>query len=292
MKTIAFIGLGVMGHSMAGHLLDAGYDLHVYTRSAQKAEPLLARGAKWRDSVAACVAGCDALITIVGYPEDVEQVYFGPDGAIAAAKPGAVLIDMTTTDPALAVRIHGEASARGVLTLDAPVSGGDVGAKNATLSIMAGGDRAAFTLAQPLFACMGKSVVYTGAAGSGQHTKMANQIAICGAISGVCEAITYARANGLDVDNMLTCIGGGAAGSWQLANMAPRMQRGDFAPGFFVKHQNKDLRLAKKSAQAAGVALPVLNAVSSMYEALEAEGKGELGTQALIQHYESHASNK
>ena len=292
MKTIAFIGLGVMGGSMAGHLLDAGYALHLYTRTAAKAKPLIDRGAEWYASVADCVRGCDALITIVGYPKDVEQVYFGPEGAIANAQPGAILIDMTTTDPAIAVRIHAEAAARGMYTLDAPVSGGDVGAKNATLSIMAGGDYAAFERALPLFNKLGKSVVYTGAAGTGQHTKMANQIAICGAISGVCEAVTYARANGLDVDNMLSCIGGGAAGSWQLSNMAPRMQKGDFAPGFFIKHQTKDLRLAKKSAQTAGVDLPVLNAVSAMYESLEDAGKGDLGTQALIQYYEAHASEK
>ncbi len=286
MKTIAFIGLGVMGGPMAGHLLDAGYDLHVYTRTAGKADALVKRGAKWYASVAECAARCDAVITIVGFPKDVERVYFGPDGILANAKPGAVVIDMTTTDPALAVRIHDEAAARGLLALDAPVSGGDVGAKNATLSIMAGGDRAAFDAAFPLFERMGKSIVFTGGAGSGQHTKMANQIAICGAISGVCEAVTYARANGLDVDAMLACIGGGAAGSWQLNNMAPRMQKGDFAPGFFIKHQVKDLRLAQKSAAAAGLELPVLDIVSGMYEALAREGRGELGTQALIQYYE------
>ena len=290
MKTIGFIGLGVMGNSMAGHLLDAGYQLHVYTRTAAKAKPLVDRGARWCSAVAECAAGADAVITMVGFPKDVEEVYFGPRGIIENAKKGAVLIDMTTTDPALAVRIHGEAAKRGLLALDAPVSGGDVGAKNAALSIMAGGDRAGFDLAMPLFEKLGKTIVYTGPAGSGQHTKMANQIAICGAISGVCEAITYARANGLDVDNMISCISGGAAGSWQLNNMAARMQRNDYAPGFFIKHQTKDLRLAKKSAQAAGVELPVLQAVSAMYDALEQEGKGELGTQALIKYYEEHTT--
>ena len=290
MKTIAFIGLGVMGGSMAGHLLDAGYTLHLYTRTAAKAKALMERGAQWHASVAECVQGCDAVITIVGFPKDVEEVYFGPGGVLANAKPGAVVVDMTTTDPALAVRIHDEAAARGLSALDAPVFGGDVGARNAALSIMAGGERAAFDAMLPLFERMGKSIVYTGGAGSGQHTKMANQIAICGAISGVCEAVTYARANGLDVDNMLACIGGGAAGSWQLANMAPRMQKGDFAPGFFIKHQVKDLRLAQKSAAEAGVALPVLDLVAGMYEALAREGGGELGTQALIQYYEAHAS--
>lgn len=288
MKTIGFIGLGVMGGSMAGHLLDAGYALKLYTRTQSKAQPLLDRGARWCATVAECAARCDAVLTMVGFPKDVEEVYFGTGGIVANAEPGAILIDMTTTDPALAVRIHEEAAARGLSALDAPVSGGDVGAKNATLSIMAGGEKEAFDAALPLFERMGKTVVYTGPAGTGQHTKMANQIAICGAIAGVCEAVTYARANGLDPSNMLSCIGGGAAGSWQLANMAPRMLKGDFAPGFFIKHQVKDLRLAQKSAAAADIELPILNDVAAMYEALARAGKGELGTQALIQYYQQH----
>ena len=286
MKQVAFIGIGVMGRSMAGHLLSGGYELHVYSRTKSKAEPLLAQGAHWHDTIAQCVNGCQAVVTMVGFPQDVEQVYFGPEGILENAAPGTLLIDMTTTDPALAVRIHQRAAQRSLLALDAPVSGGDVGAKNATLSIMAGGDAAGYEQALPLFRLLGKSMAYTGAAGTGQHTKMANQIAICGAIAGVCEAMTYGKANGLDLTNMLSCISGGAAGSWQMNNMAPRMLKGDFAPGFFIKHQVKDLRLALSGAEAAGLDLPVLAAVKQMYETLEAEGEGELGTQALIHFYE------
>lgn len=286
MQRIGFIGIGVMGKSMAGHLLDGGYKLSVYTRTQQKADALVARGATWFGTVADLAKDCDAIITMVGYPRDVEEVYFGQGGVIENAKPGAILIDMTTTDPALAVRIHELSAKRGIRTLDAPVSGGDVGAKNGTLSIMAGGDKDAFDEAMPLFSLMGKTITYTGKAGSGQHTKMSNQIAIAGAIAGVCEAITYARANDLDVQTMLDCIGGGAAGSWQLANMAPRMLKGDYAPGFFIKHQTKDLHLAQKGADAAHISLPVLDSVTGMYDALEQGGKGDCGTQALIQYYE------
>lgn len=285
-QTVAFIGVGVMGSSMAGHLLSAGYRLHVYTRTKAKADGLIARGAAYFPTAAACVRGADAVITMLGFPKDVEEVYFGAEGVIEHAEPGALLIDMTTTDPQLSVRIYAAAKARGLSALDAPVSGGDVGARNAALSIMAGGDRAAFDRAVPLFQKMGKSYIHTGAAGSGQHTKMANQIAICGAIAGVCEAITYARKAGLDVDNMLSCISGGAAGSWQLSNMAPRMLRGDYAPGFFVRHQVKDIHLAQKNAAANGAVLPVLDLVASMYDELEAGGGGDYGTQALIKLYE------
>ena len=292
MKNIAFIGIGVMGHSMAGHLMDAGYRLTLYSRTRAKAEDLIARGAAWADTAAQCVRDADAVITIVGYPKDVEQVYLAPGGVVESAKQGAVLIDMTTTDPMLSVRIHEAAAKRGLYALDAPVSGGDVGAKNAALSIMAGGDREGYALALPLFEKMGKSIVYTGKAGSGQHTKMANQIAICGAISGVCEAITYARAAGLDVENMLSCISGGAAGSWQLNNMAPRMLKGDFAPGFFVKHQVKDVRLARENAAANGITLPVLDLVTAMYEELCSNGCADMGTQALIKYYERAGEEK
>lgn len=290
MKTIGFIGIGVMGRAMAGRLLDAGYALRVYARTAEKADGLVASGAVRCGSTGECVRGSDAVITIVGFPGDVEEVYFGPGGVLESAAPGALLIDMTTTDPALSTRIYAAAKARGLSALDAPVSGGDVGAQNGTLSIMAGGDEEAFLRAQPLFSCMGKAVTHTGPAGTGQHTKMANQIAICGSIAGVCEALTYARANGLDPENMLACISGGAAGSWQMRNMAPRILRGDLAPGFFIRHQTKDLRLAKAGAAAAHVDLPVLNAVSDMYAALESEGRGTDGTQALIKWYEENAT--
>lgn len=286
MKRIAFIGIGVMGSSMAGHLLDAGYDMHLFTRTREKALPLIERGAHWHDGVAACVAGADAVITIVGFPPDVEEVYFGANGVIENASPGALLIDMTTTAPSLSVRIYEAAKARGLFAIDAPVSGGDVGAKNGTLSIMAGGDREAFERAMPLFERMGKTIHYTGRAGTGQHTKMANQIAICGAIAGACEALLYAKKAGLDPENMLSCISGGAAGSWQLSNMVPRILKGDMNPGFFIKHQVKDLRIARAEAAERGAALPVLDLIAGMYEHLLEEGDGELGTQALIKAYE------
>lgn len=286
MKRIAFIGIGVMGSSMAGHLLDAGYDMHLFTRTREKALPLIERGAHWHDGVAACVAGADAVITIVGFPPDVEEVYFGANGVIENASPGALLIDMTTTAPSLSVRIYETAKARGLFAIDAPVSGGDVGAKNGTLSIMAGGDREAFERAMPLFERMGKTIHYTGRAGTGQHTKMANQIAICGAIAGACEALLYAKKAGLDPENMLSCISGGAAGSWQLSNMVPRILKGDMNPGFFIKHQVKDLRIARAEAAERGAALPVLDLIAGMYEQLLEEGDGELGTQALIKAYE------
>ncbi len=287
MQHIAFIGLGVMGGAMAGHLLDAGYDMHLYTRTREKALPLLERGAHWHDAVAGCVAEADAVITIVGFPPDVEEVYFGPDGILENARPGTLLIDMTTTAPSLAVRIYEAARARGLSAVDAPVSGGDVGAKNATLSIMAGGDREAFERAMPLFERMGSAIHHTGPAGTGQHTKMANQIAICGAIAGACEALQYARKAGLDPENMLSCISGGAAGSWQLFNMVPRILRGDLNPGFFIKHQVKDLRIAREEAERHGATLPVLDLVAAMYEQLLAAGDGQLGTQALILAYEN-----
>lgn len=286
MKRIAFIGIGVMGSSMAGHLLDAGYDMHLFTRTREKALPLIERGAHWHDGVAACVAGADAVITIVGFPPDVEEVYFGANGVIENASPGALLIDMTTTAPSLSVRIYETAKARGLFAIDAPASGGDVGAKNGTLSIMAGGDREAFERAMPLFERMGKTIHYTGRAGTGQHTKMANQIAICGAIAGACEALLYAKKAGLDPENMLSCISGGAAGSWQLSNMVPRILKGDMNPGFFIKHQVKDLRIARAEAAERGAALPVLDLIAGMYEQLLEEGDGELGTQALIKAYE------
>lgn len=273
-----------MGKSMAGHIQRAGYDLQVYTRTKSKAGELIAHGAGWHDDIASCVKNADAVCTMVGFVNDVEEVYFQPQGILDSAKRGALLIDFTTTSPTLSKRIYAAAKARGLAALDAPVSGGDVGAKNAALSIMAGGDEEAYYRALPLFELLG-TPHYTGAAGSGQHTKMANQIAICGAISGVCEAMAYAEAAGLDTANMLECIGGGAAGSWQLKNMAPRMLKGDFAPGFFVKHQVKDLRIAIEEAQKRGITLPVLNEAASRYEQLLTNGEGENGTQALIHSY-------
>lgn len=283
---IAFIGVGVMGKSMVRNLMKKGNELHIYSRTKSKAEEVIAEGAIWHDSVKDCVAGAEAVITIVGYPKDVEQVYFGPEGILENAKAGAFVIDMTTTSPKLAERIYAEAKKKGLRALDAPVSGGDVGARNATLAIMVGGDEADFRDAEPIFRAMGTNIRYEGKAGNGQHTKMANQIALAGAMAGVCEAISYARGAGLDIQTMLDTISTGAAGSWQMSNMAPRMLKGDFAPGFFVKHYIKDMNIASQEAEDRQLELPILADVLRMYKDIEEKGMGDLGTQALIKYYE------
>ncbi|MDP3176677.1 MAG: NAD(P)-dependent oxidoreductase, partial [Spirochaetaceae bacterium] len=239
---LGFIGLGVMGASMAGHLLEAGYRVRVATRSPEKAQGIIARGAAWADGPGTIAAACDLVFTMVGYPSDVEEVYFGPSGLIENAASGAYLVDMTTSSPLLARKIYAAAAARGLRALDAPVSGGDVGAKNATLSIMVGGDKDAFDALAPLFALMGKTVVLQGGAGAGQHAKMANQIAIAGCLAGVVESLSYVKSAGLDPRIVLQAINSGSAGSWQLSNNAPRMLDGNFEPGFYVKHYLKDLR--------------------------------------------------
>ena len=283
---IGFIGIGVMGAAMARNLMKAGHSLYVYTRTAKKADSLVAEGAIWCPSVAACAQDRDAVITMVGYPKDVEEVYFGEAGILEHAKQGAYIIDMTTTDPLLSVRISKAAQEKGLHALDAPVSGGDSGARAGTLSIMVGGEKEDFDACLTLLSAMGRNIVYEGKAGSGQHTKMANQIALGGAIAGVCEAISYGKAHGLDIQTMLDSIGAGAAGSWQMSNMAPRMLKGDFAPGFYVKHYIKDMDIAHTQAEAAGQRLPVLEQVLAMYHELADRGEGDLGTQALLHYYE------
>nr|WP_297172774.1 NAD(P)-dependent oxidoreductase [uncultured Agathobaculum sp.] len=284
MKKIGFIGVGVMGRSMVRNLLKAGYEVAVYSRTKSKLTDFLAEtGVQWCDTAAACAAGRDVVITMVGYPQDVEQVYFGENGILASARAGAYLIDMTTTDPALSVRIAAQGSARGLHVLDAPVSGGDTGAKNGTLSIMVGGEQADFDTCLPVFQAMGTQIVYEGPAGAGQHTKMANQIAIAGTIAGVCEALSYAERAGLDPDKLLASISKGAAGSWQMENLMPKMVREDYAPGFFLKHFIKDMKIAQQQEGT----LPVLERVCAMYADLEEKGMGDLGTQALIRYYRS-----
>ena len=284
MKKIGFIGVGVMGRSMVRNLLKAGYEVAVYSRTKSKLTDFLAEtGVQWCDTAAACAAGRDVVITMVGYPQDVEQVYFGENGILASARAGAYLIDMTTTDPALSVRIAAQGSARGLHVLDAPVSGGDTGAKNGTLSIMVGGEQADFDACLPVFQAMGTQIVYEGPAGAGQHTKMANQIAIAGTIAGVCEALSYAERAGLDPDKLLASISKGAAGSWQMENLMPKMVREDYAPGFFLKHFIKDMKIAQQQEGT----LPVLERVCAMYADLEEKGMGDLGTQALIRYYRS-----
>lgn len=284
MKKVAFIGVGVMGRGMVKNLLQAGFHVQVYSRSKNKLADFLAEtGAVWHDTIPDCVAGCDAVITMVGYPKDVEEVYFGPGGILSSAGAGTYLIDMTTTDPKLSQRIYGEASARGLHALDAPVSGGDTGAKNGTLSIMVGGEQADFDACLPLFRAMGKSILYEGPAGFGQHTKMANQIAISGCIAAVCEAIAYAEACGLKPQEMFDAISTGAAGSWQLTNNGQKIIDGNYAPGFYVKHFIKDMNIALEEAKDRDLPLDVLKLVRDKYDELAAAGGGDEGTQALIQ---------
>jgi len=282
---LGFIGLGVMGSSMAGHLLMAGYTVHVHTRSKEKARALIDGGAIWEESPALLAPKCRVVFTMVGYPSDVESVYFGPAGLIENAKSGAYLVDCTTSRPDLAVRIAAAAKGKGISAFDAPVSGGDIGAKNAALTIMAGGDAAEFETVKPLLALMGATVILQGGPGAGQHTKMANQIAIAGNLAGAVEAITYAKGAGLDPRTVLASIGSGSAGSWQLNNMVPRMLDGDFEPGFYVKHFLKDLRIALDSARAMKAELPFLALAESLFTTMLEEGYGDKGTQALYLLY-------
>lgn len=284
-KQIAFIGTGVMGRSMAGHLIDAGHSLAVYNRTKSKAEDLLAKGAVWKDSPAAAAKGADVAIAIVGYPQDVESVFLGEEGILRGLEKGALAIDMTTSSPLLSQRIAEEGRAKGIQCLDAPVSGGDRGAKAGSLSIMVGGEEAAFEQAKPLFEAMGENIVLQGPAGAGQHTKMSNQIAIASGMIGVAEALVYAKRAGLDPKRVLQSIESGAAGSWSLSNLAPRALDGDFAPGFYVKHFIKDMKVALEAAEEMKLALPGLELARSLYERLAAEGGADEGTQALLRLY-------
>ena len=273
---IGFIGVGVMGGPMVLNLMKKGFDVSIYTRTKSKAEGVIAAGAHWCDTIADCAAGRDVVITIVGYPKDVEEVYFSEKGILNSADKGTVLIDMTTTSPRLSERIYAAAKEKGMTALDAPVSGGDVGAQKGTLAIMVGGDRDAFDKMHDVFAAMGTNIRYQGGAGCGQHTKMANQIAISGCVAAVCEAIAYAKRCGLDPQDMFDAISTGAAGSWQLTN------NGDYAPGFYVKHFIKDMNIALDEAQARDLDLTVLHMVRDKYDELAAQGGADEGTQALI----------
>lgn len=278
---IGWIGVGVMGRSMAGHLLAAGHDIAVFTRTPEKARELLERGAIAAADPREAAEGRDAVISMVGYPEDVREVHLGPRGTLAATRPAPLLVDMTTSRPALAVEIAKAAVARGIEALDAPVSGGDVGARNATLSVMVGGTEEGFRRAAPLFASLGKTIVRQGGPGAGQHCKMVNQILIAGTMLGACEGLVYAKAVGLDPSTVLESVSGGAAGSWTVSNLLPRVLRGDFNPGFFVEHFLKDLRIALEEASAVGADLEATALARRLYELAVAEGRGRLGTQAL-----------
>ena len=286
MKKIGFIGVGIMGKSMVRNLMKAGFEVHIYARHPEKVRDVVEEGAVLHDSIAACAAGRDAVITIVGYPKDVEEVYFQEGNLLNSADKGTYLIDMTTTSPTLAERLYEEGTARGFHVLDAPVTGGDTGAKNGTLSILVGGDDAHYEACLPLFQAMGTNLNYQGKAGCGQHAKMANQIMIAGTLSGVCEALTYARAKGLDLETLLRSVSTGAAGSKQLDAFGPKSLAGAYAPGCVLAHVGTDMTLAAGGAEESGLHLEVLRQALENYQELEDAGFGDLGTQALMKHYD------
>jgi len=281
-QRIGWIGTGVMGLPMCGHLLDAGHEVHVSSRTRERAAPLVERGARWHAEPAAVAAASDCVCTMVGFPADVREVILGDTGVLAGAAPGTLLVDLTTSEPSLAVEIHAAAAERGVDALDAPVSGGDVGARDATLVIMAGGGPEAFARARPVLDALGRKVVHAGGPGAGQHTKMTNQIVIASGMVSLCEALVYAARSGLDVEQAVDTIAGGAAGSWSLANLAPRALRGDFAPGFRIEHFVKDLRIALAEARRMGLELPGLALAEELYARAEEHGLGGRGTHALV----------
>ena len=283
---VAWVGTGVMGSSMAGHLLAAGYPLRVHSRTRSKAEPLLARGAVWADSPAEAAEGADVAFCMVGLPPEVEQVFLGAKGFLVASEAPKIVVDMATSPPALTRRIAEAAAARGIGALDAPVSGGDVGARNAALSIMVGGSEADFARVKPLFERLGKIVVLQGPAGAGQLCKMVNQILVANSMVGACEAMVAAKAAGLDAERVLQSVSGGAAGSWTLQNLVPRMLKGDWNPGFFASHLAKDLRIAREQTRADGENLPGLELSERLFDGLEALGHGKLGTQALLKAWD------
>lgn len=284
--TIGFIGTGVMGKSMIQNLQAAGYNVHIYTRTKEKARSLIEAGITWKESVTELTINSNVIITMVGYPEDVKEVYFGVDGIIKNARQGTYVIDMTTSQPSLAKDIYNQAIEKGLHVLDAPVSGGDVGAKNGTLSIMVGGEEKDFNVLLPIFEAMGENIILQGAAGSGQYTKLANQITIASNMVGVCEAIVFAKKAGLEPSRVLDSIKTGGAGSWSLSNLAPRMIKGDYAPGFFVKHFIKDMTIALESAEELGLATPGLSLSLKLYKQLAEMGENDSGTQALIKVFE------
>lgn len=281
-KKIGFIGAGVMGKFMILNLMKKGFEVEVYARNKEKIKDILEEGAIFCETIESCAKDKDVVITIVGYPKDVEEVYLSQKGILNSANENTYLIDMTTTSPKLTIDIYNKAKEKGLKFLDAPVSGGDLGAKNATLSIMVGGDEDNFNACKEVFEAMGTTIIYEGKAGNGQHTKMANQVAIAGIIAGISEAIAYGNKVGLDIPTMLASISNGAASSWQMTNNAPKMNKRDFEPGFYIKHIVKDLKIANEEV----ANLKVLQDVIEMYETLEKNGDGDLGTQAICKYYE------
>ncbi len=279
---IGWIGTGVMGSSMCGHLLTPGFPITVHSRTRSKAQPLVDRGAQWADDPRAVATESDVLLTMLGFPQDVRTVYFDESGVLAGAKPGTVLIDMTTTDPTLSREIAERAAAKGCFAIDAPVSGGDVGARNASLSIMAGGDRNAVQATMPLFERLGKTIVHQGGPGTGQQAKLCNQIVIAGTMVGVCESLLYGYKAGLDLNRMLESIRGGAAACWTLDNLTPRILQRNFDPGFFVEHFVKDMGIALDESKRMGLVLPGLTLAHQLYQTVQRLGHGRSGTHALM----------
>lgn len=279
---IGWIGTGVMGSSMCGHLINAGYSATVYSRTRKKAETLLEKGATWADSPAEVARNSDVIFSIVGFPSDVREVLLGENGALSGVRAGGVLVDMTTSQPSLAVEIYDAAKAKGVHSVDAPVSGGDIGARNAALSIMIGGDEETVTALNPLWEAMGKTIVYQGKPGAGQHTKMVNQVLIATGMIGVCEALLYGYKSGLDLPTVLKSVSSGAAGSWSLSNLGPRIIDNNFDPGFFVEHFIKDMGIALEESRRMGLSMPGLSLAQQLYLAVKAQGFGRNGTHALM----------
>lgn len=283
---VGFIGTGVMGGSMAGHLLAAGNEVHVYNRTKERAEALLQKGAVWEDSPAAMAEKCGVVFTIVGFPKDVEEVYLGRDGLVERAKEGALLVDMTTSSPKLAKKIYEAGKKRGLGILDAPVTGGDKGAREATLTIFVGGDKCDFEKGLPYFQTMGRVIKHMGGAGAGQNSKLGNQIVIAGTMTGMCEALAFAKACGLDLKEFMEAVGGGSAATWSFSNYGPRILKGDFEPGFFVKHYIKDMKLAEEAADGMELDLPALTLTRELYEELAEGGYEDKGTQSLYCLYD------
>lgn len=281
-QKIGFIGVGVMGASIVKHLLKDGYEVNVYNRTKSKADEVVSLGAIWQDTPKAVTIESDIVFTIVGYPKDVEEVYYSEDGIFAGATSEKILVDMTTSTPSLAQKIFATGRERKIEVLDAPVSGGDLGAKNGTLTIMVGGTKEAYQIVEPIFNVFSGKVKLQGAAGSGQHTKMANQIMIAGTMVGMSELLVYANAAGLELESVLDTVSGGSAQNWSLTNYAPRILREDFTAGFFVKHFVKDLKIALAEAEKMDIQLPGTSLAKELYEKLENQGHGNDGTQALI----------
>ena len=284
---IGWIGTGIMGAPMAMHLVNAGYQLSVFSRTRAKSEELISKGCQWRDTPSAIAADCDIIFTIVGYPKDVEEVYFGDSGILKSVQSGTVLIDMTTTLPGLAVRIHQAAREKGAWSVDAPVSGGEVGAINGALSVMIGGDEEIVQQVMPVIDVFSKNMVYQGKAGSGQHTKMCNQIVVAGTMIGVCESLVYGFKAGLDLETVLGSITKGAASCWTLDVLAPRIIQGDFEPGFMVEHFVKDLGIALEEAELMNLNLPGLSLAKKLYQSIQDLGQGTKGTQVLYEALEN-----